>query len=272
MQSYGGPWTLLKLGILEKYLEFYTKALKNTPFKLCYIDAFAGSGSVTIKGIGEVPGSALRALDYPFDKYIFIEKDKHYADRLEKVILEKTEKKEFEIRVGDCNKELETVLSFPRSKSFWRGVIFLDPYAMNFYWNSLRTIQKTEIFDVWYLFPISALCRVMQRDGQIPPKNKEIINKLLGTIEWEKEIYYQSPQLSLFEDSETERVTIEGIGDYVVKRLRTIFPAVSKRSLTLRNPLNNSPLFLLCFAVSNPSQRAVNLSLRAADYILTHIS
>lgn len=36
-------------------------------FKLCYIDAFAGSGNVNVKGIGEIPVSAVRTLAYPFD-------------------------------------------------------------------------------------------------------------------------------------------------------------------------------------------------------------
>jgi len=29
-QRFGGPWTLIKLEVLEKYLNFYTTALKKT--------------------------------------------------------------------------------------------------------------------------------------------------------------------------------------------------------------------------------------------------
>ena len=42
-QSFGGPWTIEKLNILSNYLDFYTTALKNLPFQLMYIDAFAGT-------------------------------------------------------------------------------------------------------------------------------------------------------------------------------------------------------------------------------------
>ncbi len=42
--NYGGSWTIKKLDILEKYLNAYTTALKGQPFKLAYIDAFAGTG------------------------------------------------------------------------------------------------------------------------------------------------------------------------------------------------------------------------------------
>jgi three-Cys-motif partner protein len=62
MQEFGSGWTELKLDAIEKYLDFYTIALKKSGFKLCYIDAFAGSGSVKIKSGDEIEGSATRAL------------------------------------------------------------------------------------------------------------------------------------------------------------------------------------------------------------------
>ena len=43
-RGFGGPWTEEKLAILKKYLDTYTTVLKNQPFRLIYIDAFAGTG------------------------------------------------------------------------------------------------------------------------------------------------------------------------------------------------------------------------------------
>ncbi|NPV90787.1 MAG: three-Cys-motif partner protein TcmP [Firmicutes bacterium] len=270
MQSFGGTWTLLKLDIIGKYLAFYTNALKNQKFKLCYIDAFAGSGDIDVRGFGNIPGSALRAIDYPFDKYIFIENDNNYARKLSEAIKNKRFDKDISIIPGDCNELLETIYSVSWYKNRWRGVIFLDPYAMDLKWASLEAIAKTKAFDVWYLFPLSALNRVLQKRGNIPKKNKSKINDLLGTTEWEKEIYYESPQLALFGEQEIERISIDGIKKFVIQRLKMVFPAVSEKSLVLRNPLNRSPLFLLCFAISNDSKTAIKLSLKAADHILTH--
>lgn len=270
MQSFGGPWTLIKLEVLEKYLNFYTNALKKQRFKLCYIDAFAGSGIVDVKGMGATSGSALRAVDYPFDRYIFIEREEDRIKKLKENIAQKNADKNVEIRLGDCNELLETIDSFTWYKKYWRGVIFLDPFAMNLKWASLISIAKTQAFDIWYLFPLSALNRVLAKDGIIPQSTKSIITDLLGTDEWEKEIYYESPQLSLFGNTDIERIPINGITSYVIKRLKTVFPGVSEKSMILRNPKNNSPLFLLCFAVSNPSKKAIEISLNAADHILTH--
>ena len=42
--SFGGPWTQEKLEILRRYLNAYTDVLKKQPFKLTYVDAFAGAG------------------------------------------------------------------------------------------------------------------------------------------------------------------------------------------------------------------------------------
>ena len=85
MMGFGGPWTKEKLDILEGYLDSYTTALKHQPFKLVYIDAFAGSGEINIGEYGVsdfdtdsfVKGSterALRVRDRPFDQLVFVEK------------------------------------------------------------------------------------------------------------------------------------------------------------------------------------------------------
>jgi hypothetical protein len=183
--AYGGRWTLIKLEVLEKYLGFYVTALKDK-FKLCYIDAFAGQGEFEVKNIGITTGSALRAMDYNFNQYIFIEKE-------------------------------------------------------------------------------------IENNGKIEQKNREAITRLLGTAEWEDEIYYDSLQIGLFDDpAEKIRMNIDKLSKYIVKRLETVFPAVAQKPLKLTNPKNNSPLFLLCFAVSNPNPQAIKLSLREADHILTH--
>ena len=272
MQSFGGPWTLLKLNVLDKYLNFYVTAMQRKTFRLCYFDAFAGSGNIDIKDIGPIPGSALKAIDYPFDKYFFIEKSEDYAHRLDQNIIVKSKNKNinYEIIIGDCNELLQKINSFQWYKNYWRGVIFLDPYAMELKWDSLESIAKTEAFDVWYLFPLSAMNRLMRRDGNIEESHRAIINDLLGTIDWEEEIYYESPQLSLFGEQDRERVHVTEIEKYVIKRLKTIFPGVSDKSKLLRNPVNNSPMFILCFAVSNPSPKAIKISLKIADHILTH--
>ena len=49
---FGGVWTEQKLERVAKYLRAYTTALKNQPFELLYIDAFAGTGYRATKSSG----------------------------------------------------------------------------------------------------------------------------------------------------------------------------------------------------------------------------
>lgn len=270
VQAFGGAWTLLKLEILEKYLNFYVNAMKNQRFSFCYIDAFAGSGEVDVRGFGPIPGSALRAVGYSFDRYIFIDKNQEYINLLAENIKRRKPSINADFLVGDCNELLATINSYDWYSNYWRGVIFLDPYAMSLKWSSLAAIAETHVFDVWYLFPLSAVTRLMRKDGDIIESHRQKINDVIGTDEWEQELYSESKQLTIFGEPDLERTSIDGITTYWNRRLKTIFAGVTKKPIVLRNPENNSPLFLLCFAVSNPA--AIKLSLKAVDHILTHTS
>ena len=91
-QAFGGPWTREKLSILQRYLDAYTTALKNQPFSLMYVDAFAGTGRVALPGKDRedlqelIRGSAAIALniqDKRFDRLIFVEQDSDRCSELE---------------------------------------------------------------------------------------------------------------------------------------------------------------------------------------------
>lgn len=269
MQEFGSGWTVLKLDAVEQYLDSYTTALKKN-FKLCYIDAFAGSGSIKIKGGDEIEGSAIRALKYPFDRFYFFEEDKGVLRELEQKINALPEHKEVELHNADCNSFLLEVNRRNWLKEGWRGVIFLDPYAMDLEWECLNKISATKVFDVWYLFPFMAVNRNLTKNGKIHQANKEKLNRILGP-DWENGIYSASPQLSFLEENIKQKTSIDGIKNFILNRLNQTFPTVSSKALLLKNE-RNSPQFLLCFAGSNPSERASMLSLNIADYILSNMS
>ncbi|MFY9814301.1 MAG: three-Cys-motif partner protein TcmP [Dehalococcoidales bacterium] len=263
----------MKLDAIEKYLNFYTTALKRQHFKLCYIDAFAGSGSIKIKSGDEIRGSAIRALKYPFDKFIFFEEDRSIIEKLQSNINETGKDKNVEFYNADCNTFLLEIDNINWMKDNWRGVIFLDPYAMDLRWDCLNKVSATKVLDVWYLFPFMALNRNFYRNGKIPKANKEKISLILGIdeSEWESKIYSNSPQLSFLEDNIKQKASIDGIKNLVINRLKQTFPTVSEKAVILRNK-TKSPQFLLCFAASNPSKAAGNLSKKVADDILSKMS
>ena len=76
-----GPWSEIKLEIIEKYAAAYTKILSNQQrvrLKYEYIDGFCGAGEhVSKKTKQPIEGSPVRALkvDPPFNHYHFIDLD-----------------------------------------------------------------------------------------------------------------------------------------------------------------------------------------------------
>ena len=280
-QKFGGNWTEEKLNIFTSYLDAYLIALQNQKFKKIYIDAFAGTGEIeTSDGEQYLVGSAKRALaaDRKFDRYFFIEEDEKKAAELREMI--NTEfphlTRIVTIYCGDANDKLAQIISDVDWR-YNRGLLFLDPYATQVNWITLENVSKTKSIDVWYLFPFSALNRMLPRNGKYETW-EGCIDRLLGDSDWQTEFYKEDPQMSLFDlfpdagvsDSGTRKIkdaNPDHIKAYIISRLETIFPCVSKNARIFRNS-KNSPMFLFCFAISNESGAAQKLALRIADHIL----
>jgi len=273
-QKFGGPWTVEKLNILSGYLNFYTTALKNQPFQLVYIDAFAGTGKINIGNDNEyetIDGSARLALQAKgqFAKYIFIEKKKSFANELAEMVNQEFPHKKAHVKIinQDCNQVLVNICQ----QTDWRktrAVLFLDPYAADVQWETLEQVASTKAIDVWYLFPFSAANRMMKKAGEIDPAWQEKLNSIFGDNSWEAQFYEESLQMNFFNEATKERtVNRDSLKKYIETRLSTIFSKVSPNSRILSNR-KNSPLFLFCFAVASDNPKAIGLAMTVADYIL----
>ena len=286
-QRFGGPWSLIKTDIVEKYLNFFNVALKNKPFERVYIDAFAGSGAfhyisrapeMTLFGSPDEKkeihaGSAKRALliQPPFARIYFIEKRSSNVKALE-ALIRKSKHPSATVDRGDANRVLRK-LCRPEDWRKRRGVIFLDPFGMNVEWATLKMIAATEALDVWFLFALGGIIRNLpRRADRLDDWKRAAVTRVLGTDEWLTKFYKapRAPQRTLWETHATRApaqrtATVDDIEDYVHKRLRSIFPHVeSPKRLEARH----KPLFSLFFAVSNPSRVAIKLARKGAAYIL----
>ncbi len=252
--NFGGQWTVKKLDAVEKYLRAYTTALKNRPFNLTYIDAFAGSGrwlppqKNTRQGelfdIEPMDGSVICALKKPFHSYLLIEKESQFIDRLNEVIKDNGKDSAAVIK-QDANKVLP--LYCDRMKPKDRAVCFLDPYGSEVEWNTLKAIADTGKIDMWYLFPYSNLLRSSKLSG-----SNERLRKLLNL---------EPGRLDLGDGD------IDSHWSVIKQQFETIFPAVAEKPLILRNS-KKAPMFMLCFAISNHDERAQKIALRMAQHIL----
>lgn len=288
--EFGNVSTDLKLSMVAGYLRAFTTALQDKPsaqrpFKLWYIDAFAGTGERTVRLAARDAdllqssmeertearrGSAQIAIDTApkFDRLIFMERKQRHVAALQELAARYPER-EIAVLKGDANKRIQAATSW----SGWKGVravMFLDPYGMGVEWETLQAIQKTKAIDVWYLVSLSGLYRqATRRKSALDEKKRAALTRMLGTDEWEKAWYDPSSQRSLLDEIEPEAQRTGDLGRleaFVTNRLESLFPTVlgPKRLFNDRN----APMFSLYFLCSNPSHRARRVAEPIAGHIL----
>lgn len=281
---FGGEWTLQKLHIIEEYLKSYAKVLSNQHVKKVYIDGFAGSGITELKNSTlkqgksqktnladenqvAVQGSALISLKYDFDEYYFIELDENRISNLKNVIKTQFPDKYQKVNfiTGDSNVKLLEVIQ--KITVYDRCLMFLDPYALELKWTTLEAISKCAVVDLWYLFPLS-LIRLIEKQRNINDANKVKVSSILGTDKWLDELFVISNQMSLFGETNYERIDYDSVLNYIKTRFSTIFPYVSPDTKILKNEAKNSPMFMLCFMMTNKSPAAQNLASRLVKAII----
>ena len=277
MTTFGGSWTQEKLTILRGYLDAYTTALKDQPFQLIYVDAFAGEGfwrsgsEYTSDDYGEfqnvLKGSATIALEVdnkPFDRLLFIEKDPERSQTLQSLAANHPGRN-VRVLTDDANSALPVFCS--RMRDSERAVVFLDPFAANVAWTTIEAIAQTKKIDCWILFPIMAVNRMMPTGSEPPPQWANRLDTVFGGHEYWQGLYQPSAQLSMFDDEPRQQRESGGgrIAGLYRTRLESIFHLVAPTRRTLRNS-RNSPMFELFFAASNPI--GASIAVNIADHLL----
>jgi len=277
-----GPWAKEKLAALERYLDYYTKRLKNQRWKTIYLDAFAGGGRAVLRqrrrhddgqvGLWDdgsapelvefVAGSPQRALNLAnaFDSYIFIDADPMRVQMLRDLKADRRyDRRQITVREGTADDEIAWTLSFRPTPDKYRGVAFLDPFGAHLSWASIVALAQTRVFEVVINFPLHmCLLRLMTRNPEIRDGWREQLDANLPPG-WYEQVYE----------------TVHGLmGDDVMKRLdasdrllawyreqlRKTFGFVSVPRL-IKNT-RGGPLYYLLWA--GPREAG----LRGADYIL----
>lgn len=284
--EFGDQHTELKLSIVEKYLKFFTTALRGKFNELWYIDAFAGTGSRTIRheerpaGLldpGEPErverrrGSARIAIDVEpvFDFIVFIESKPSYVAALNELAANHPGRRIAVVK-NDANEALKSLIAANSWRST-RAVLFLDPYGMELEWSTLEKVAATKAIDVWFLFSLSGLYRQATRQlTSIDHHKRAALTRMFGSEAWEEELYPRTFSKDLFDGLSQEprqrSADVAGLEAYVRGRLETIFGAVLK---PLPLPQNRKPQrFSLFFCVSNNDPKAVGLATKIANHIL----
>ena len=289
MNQFGGAWTQRKLEILRGYLNSYTTALKQQPFTLTYVDAFAGTGDNVRNSSNANQGTplladafdhetagdrkssarlALEVTDRPFDQFVFVEQNPAYARELHKLKAD-FPTRDIRIEQADSNAFLQKWCA-NRNQEFrvpWSGqraLIFLDPFGTQVDWQTIECIADTKSVDLWILFPISALTRILPKEREPNEAYADTIDRVYGSQEWRNELYHKQTQPTLFEGEmgAAVRSDQQAIVDLYLRNLKSIFAGVAPSPKWFYNS-HNSPLFTFMFAASNP--KGASIAVRIAN-------
>lgn len=297
MNAFGGSWSKSKLDCVEKYARAYLAVMQKQSWcTLEYVDAFAGRGTQTVRTLSVstdmcsffgdesertdteefLIGSALRVLQASsqarrsFDRFTFIDADRDSCAELRSVVDSEYPALKHAVKIvcDDANAALKRYVSAANWNTT-RSLVFLDPYGLEVEWDLIRQLADTKACDVWYLFPLGGVIRMMKNDGKLPDAWSTRLDKLLGSHDWHDEFYKPSPQQSLFGPSDeilTRDATTAHVVAYIRQRLGHVFAAVSDAAI-LRNS-KRAPLFALVLGVSNPSPSAQDAALRIANHLV----
>src|SRR5262249_8526785 len=126
--EFGGQHTELKLSVVERYLKAYTTALRQHFSELWYIDAFAGTGSRTVRvearegdlieaavpeRVEQRRGSAQIAIDVrpKFDRLVFIDTKPAHCAALHALVTQHADR-EIVIIERDANREIQSAIAW----------------------------------------------------------------------------------------------------------------------------------------------------------------
>lgn len=248
-----------------------------------YVDGFAGSGrrygddgsagQEAFQDFMEPDtkrfyiGSVERALrlEPPFDQYLFIEQKAAYADELEDLTRTFTGRTgQVTVRREDVNVAIPEWCHEMQSKD--RALVFLDPYGMQVNWSTVEALAKTQKVDLWILVPLGQAVIRLLTEKRPPQEWGQRLTAFFGEDAWQHHFYVKTQAGTLFDDEPeyVRNTDYEKITGYMVQRFKTIFAGVLKSPIILRNS-RGVPLYLLCFAASNPAK--ANLAVKIASDI-----
>jgi three-Cys-motif partner protein len=256
-----GKWSLEKLELLRKYLAGYLRVLTNQTW--CrgyeYIDAFAGTGKPKTKDEQKyVDGSPRIALGLTpsFTQYHFIEQADWRVAKLEKLRGE-FPSQGIAIYHGDCNKILrEEILPQLPYSSKKRAIAFIDPFGMQFEWETMKHLAETKTVEVLLNFPVMAINRGVLRKHpeKIPKGSRERLDQFWGTNDWMVDLYMEDQTLFGMETVKRPHSGRE-FGKVFKKRLEEIFRHCSIPILMSNS--KNAPLYCMLFAGHNATGKRI---------------
>jgi three-Cys-motif partner protein len=237
-----GSWGEEKYRHVQLYASLFVKSMRTKWDALVYLDLFAGSGRSRIRGTRRiVSASPLLILGMPekFDKYIFCEEDKKFAEALETRCRRDFPNKDVRVFTGNANASVENIIAeMPRPGKSHKvlGFCFLDPYQMkNLCFSTIEALSK-RFMDFLVLIPLSMDAN-RNEQNYLQLQNKTLEN-FVGSPDWRSRWSKEKVAGKSFEN-----FVVEEFGRSMQK-LHYFDPGL-KEALLIRSDEKNLPLYRL---------------------------
>jgi len=179
-----------KYGLIRDYGHMFSKSMKGKWYRV-YIDLFSGSGHARVDKKTLYFGSPLLALTqkYPFEKYIFCEKDKNYMSALEKRVESlRPEESAVEFFDGDVNSQIGRVMNAVPDQVNGKGVLvlcFVDPYRISDI--QFSTIKRLSDLQIDFMILIPSYMDAHRNPKPLLKLDNPLLDDYLGDTDWRVE-------------------------------------------------------------------------------------
>ena len=237
-----GAWGEEKYRHVQLYASLFIKSMRTKWDALVYLDLFAGSGRSRIRGTRRiVSASPLLILGMPeaFDKYIFCEGDKNFAEALETRCRRDFPNRNVKIITGNANASVDNIIAeMPRPGRNQKvlGFCFIDPFQMqNLHFSTIEALSQ-RFMDFLVLIP-SSMDANRNEQNYTQPRNRTL-EHFVGNADWRSRWGKEKATGKSFEN-----FVVEEFGRSIHK-LGYIDPGV-KEALLIRSDEKNLPLYRL---------------------------
>lgn len=243
-------WTRNKLNILSDYLPAFCQASR-TSDEIIYIDLMAGEPENLGKGGEELfDGSPRLAMQSNpgFTRLIFCERDpKRSSDLIDDLSSRFPNDPRWRVITGDCNSEIETILSSLKEISWAPTFAFVDQQAAEVTWDTLAKVanfrtrgKKTEL---WVL--MSPAMIIKGASGTNSEQFASRVDSLYGDDSWRR----------ILSARKNRNISAEEFRIEMVNLFRWNLHNNLGYSMTTRIPMkmvNNITLYDMVFATDHP--------------------
>lgn len=183
-----GPWAADKYRLMGMYAEMFSTGMKNIWGTRVYLDLFAGPGYSRIRESGQVVlGSPMISLSLPdpFNRYIFADENVDAIAALRQRVARMAPATDVQYVVGDANDRVHDIAGLIPTGGEKRGVLsfcFLDPYALNLHFETVRRLAAGRSIDFLILLALYVDAR---RNLELYIRDEsDRIDRFLGDTGW----------------------------------------------------------------------------------------